>query len=227
MFYDAISKSGMQPGNHFIAITDKSSGLELIAQEKKFRKIFITPGEVGGRYSALTYFGLVPAALIGVDVDFLLKNAEQMVKNCSKNSDILVSDAFRLGALLGELNLIKKDKITFWVSQSISSFPSWIEQLIAESTGKEGKGIITVISEPLGSLDGYGNDRFFIYYKLKNDDNTRYNSKIEELKKVGFPVVVIHLDDLYDLGKEIYKWEIATAMAGSVLAINPFDQPNV
>jgi transaldolase/glucose-6-phosphate isomerase len=227
MFYDVISKSGLQPGNHFIAITDKDSGLELLAQEKKFRKIFITPGEVGGRYSTLTYFSLVPAALIGADVDFLLKNAGQMEKNCSKNSDILVSDAFILRALLGELNLIKKDKITFWVSQSISSFPFWIEQLITESTGKEGKGIIPVISEPPGYLDGYGNDRFFIYYRLKNDDNTRYDRKIEELKKVGFPVVVIYLEDLYSLGKEIYKWEIATAMAGSVLAINPFDQPNV
>ena len=132
-----------------------------------------------------------------------------------------------MGALLGELNLIKKDKLTFFVSPSISSFPSWIEQLVAESTGKDGKGIIPVILEPPGDSEVYGNDRVFIYYRLKNDDNVQYDSIIEKLKNTGFPVVTIHLDGLYDLGKEIYKWEIATAMAGSVLAINPFDQPNV
>lgn len=226
-FYDALSMTGADRGNHFIAITDKGSSLEILAQNKKFRKTFITPGEVGGRYSALTYFGLVPAALIGADVDVLLKNAEQMEKNNSKNADISSSEGFRLGALLGELNLVKKDKITFFVSPSISSFPSWIEQLVAESTGKEGKGIVPVILEPPGDVEVYGNDRFFIYYRLKNDDNTQFDSNIEKLINAGFPVVIIHLDDLYDLGKEIYKWEIATAMAGSVLEINPFDQPNV
>jgi glucose-6-phosphate isomerase len=226
-FYHALLISCTDPGNQFIAITDKDSSLEMLAQKKRFRKIFITPGEVGGRYSALTYFGLVPAALIGADVGSLLKKAEQMEKNSSKNSDILLSEGFRLGALLGELNIRKKDKITFFVSPLISSFPSWIEQLIAESTGKEGKGIVPVILEPLGDLDVYGNDRFFIYIRLKNDDNTQYDDKIEKLKNTGTPVVIIHLDDLYDLGKEIYKWEIATAMTGSVLEINPFNQPNV
>ena len=226
-FYNALMMFGANPGNHFIAITDKGSSLEMLARDKKFRKTFITPGEVGGRYSALTYFGLVPAALIGADIDSLLKNAEHMEKNSSKNTDISSNEGFRLGALLGELNLIKKDKLTFFVSPSISSFPSWIEQLVAESTGKDGKGIIPVILEPPGDSEVYGNDRVFIYYRLKNDDNVQYDSIIEKLKNTGFPVVTIHLDGLYDLGKEIYKWEIATAMAGSVLAINPFDQPNV
>ena len=226
-FYNSLSMSGANPGDYFIAITDKGSSLEMLAQNKKFRKTFITPGEVGGRYSALTYFGLVPAVLIGADIDALLKNAEQIEKNSSKNTVISSSEGFRLGAFLGELNLIKKDKITFFVSSSISSFPSWIEQLVAESTGKEGKGIVPVILEPPGDVEVYGNDSFFIYYRLKNDDNTQFDSNIEKLINAGFPVVIIHLDDLYDLGKEIYKWEIATAMAGSVLEINPFDQPNV
>ena len=226
-FYDVLSKSGVNSGDHFIAITDKGSSLEMLAQNNKFRKTFITPGEVGGRYSALTYFGLVPAVLIGADIDSLLLNAELMEKNSSKNSDISSGEEFRLGALLGELNLIKVDKLTFFVSPSISSFPSWIEQLVAESTGKEGKGIIPVILEPTGDMDVYGNDRVFIYYRLKNDDNVQYDNLIGKIKDAGFPVVVIHLDGLYDLGKEIYKWEIATAMAGSVLEINPFDQPNV
>ena len=226
-FYDAIAKSSTSPGNNFIAITDKGSSLELLAHEKKFRRIFITPDDVGGRYSALTYFGLVPAALIGADINALLKNSERMEKNSSKDSDILLSEGFRLGALLGELNLIKKDKITFIVSPSLSSFPSWIEQLIAESTGKEGKGILPVISEPPGDIGVYGNDRAFVFYKLKNEDNTYLDNRIQNLTKAGFPVVIINLDDLYDLGKEFYKWEIATAMAGSILSINPFDQPNV
>ena len=226
-FYNALMMLGTNPRNHFIAITDKGSSLEMLARDKKFRKTFITPGEVGGRYSALTYFGLVPAALIGADIGSLLKNAEHMEKNSSKNTDISFSEGFRLGALLGELNLIKKDKLTFFVSSSISSFPSWIEQLVAESTGKDGKGIIPVILELPGDLEVYGKDRVFIHYRLKNDDNVQYDSIIEKLKNAGFPVVIIHLDGLYDLGKEIYKWEIATAMAGSVLAINPFDQPNV
>ncbi|MDR3667233.1 MAG: hypothetical protein P4L35_10365 [Ignavibacteriaceae bacterium] len=227
LFYDSLSKIGTNPGDHFIAITDKGSGIESIALDNKFKKIFITPGEVGGRYSALTYFGLVPAVLIGVDISELLKNAEKMEKNCSKNSDLLLSEGFRLGALLGELNLRKKDKITFFASPKISSIPSWIEQLIAESTGKEGKGIIPVISEPTGALEVYGTDRVFIHLRVKDDDNTNYDSIVVKLKNAGFPVVVIHLDDVYDLGKEIYKWEIATAMAGSIMAINPFDQPNV
>jgi len=227
VFYDTLSKSGANPGNNFIAITDKGSSLEKLALDKKFRKIFITPGEVGGRYSALTYFGLVPAALIGADIDSLLKKAEKMENNSRNNSDIGLSEGFRLGALLGELNLIKKDKLTFFVSPSISSFPSWIEQLVAESTGKEGKGIIPVISEPPGEAEVYGNDRIFIYFRLKSDNNTSLDRNIEKLLNAGFPVVILHLDDLYDLGKEIYKWEIVTAMAGSIMEINPFDQPNV
>jgi glucose-6-phosphate isomerase len=225
-FYNAISKLSSEPGNHFIAITDKGSSLELLAKDKKFRRIFITPDEVGGRYSALTYFGLVPAALIGVDVKTLLKNAEVMENSCSKNSDVMLSEGFKLGALLGELYLVKKDKITFIVSPALSSFPAWIEQLIAESTGKDGKGILPVIQEVPGDLNVYGNDRVFIYYQLKNDNN-QYDFFAEKLKDAGFPIVIIHLDDLIDLGKEIYKWEFATAMAGSILEINPFDQPNV
>jgi glucose-6-phosphate isomerase len=225
-FYDALSKSINDPGSHFIAITDKGSGLEKLALDKKFRKIFITPAEVGGRYSALTYFGLVPAALIGTDIETLLNRAESMRKKCTSDKDILESDGFRLGALLGELNLKSIDKVTFIVSPQVSSFSSWIEQLIAESTGKEGKGILPVTFESLGKSNVYGKDRVFIYIRLNNDDNNLLDTKIDELKK-GFPVVTIQLNDNYDLGQEIYKWEIATAMAGSIMQINPFDQPNV
>ena len=187
-FYNALSLSDEEPGNQFIAITDKGSGLELLANEKKFRKIFITPEEVGGRYSALTYFGLVPAALIGADIDALLKKAEQMERTAVKMLTFHPLKGLGWGALLGELNIIKKDKITFFTSPLISSFPSWIEQLIAESTGKEGKGIIPVISEPPGDLDVYGNDRVFVYLRLKSDDNVLYDSNFEKLKNAGYPV---------------------------------------
>jgi hypothetical protein len=182
---------------------------------------------VGGRYSALTYFGLVPAALIGADLTALLKSAEKMEKSCGKDSDIFASDGFRLGAFLGELSLMKKDKITFFISPEISSFPAWIEQLIAESTGKEGKGIVPVAFEPAGRPDLYGTDRGFVYIRLKGGDNNKTDDEISELKNSGFPVVIINIDNVYDLGREIYMWEIATALAGSILEINPFDQPNV
>jgi glucose-6-phosphate isomerase len=226
-FYDALSKKTSNPGKNFIAITDKGSGLEKLAKEKNFRKIFTTPSEVGGRYSALTFFGLVPAALIGADLSFLLSSAEWMEKNCSKEADVLTSEGFRLGALLGEFNLIHKNKITFFVSPQIFSFPAWIEQLIAESTGKEGKGIVPIAFEPAGRPSDYGNDRVFVYLRLKNDDNLFFDDHILKLKNSEFPVITINLENLYDLGKEIYRWEIATAMAGSILEINPFDQPNV
>ena len=226
-FYEALIQKNPDAGKNFIAITDNGSGLEKLAKEKGFRKIFTTPSEVGGRYSALTYFGLVPAALIGADITSLLKSAEWMEQNCNKTTDVLYSEGFKLGALLGELNLIHKNKITFFVSPDISSFPAWIEQLIAESTGKEGKGIVPVAFEPAGEPNVYGSDRVFVYLRLDNDDNSLFDSEILKLKEAEFPVITIHLNDIYDIGKEIYRWEIATAMAGSVLEINPFDQPNV
>jgi glucose-6-phosphate isomerase len=226
-FYDALSKKNSDPGKHFIAITDSGSGLEKLANEKAFRRIFITPSEVGGRYSALTYFGLVPAALIGADLSSLLRSAEWMEKNCSREADVLTSEGFRLGALLGELNLIHKDKVTFFVSPKLHFFPAWIEQLIAESTGKEGKGIVPVAFEPPGDPSVYGSDRVFVYLRLKDDDNLFYDNEILNLKGSGFTVISAQLEGLSDLGKEIYRWEIGTAMVGSVLEINPFNQPNV
>jgi len=226
-FYDELSKKSTDPGKNFIAITDSGSGLEKLAKEKGFRKIFTTPSEVGGRYSALTFFGLVPAALIGADLTSLLRSAERMEINCNRGSEVFSSEGFRLGALLGELYLIKKNKVTFFVSPKISSFPAWIEQLIAESTGKEGKGIVPIAFESAGSSSAYGNDRVFVYLRLEGDNNTIYDNEIINLKEKGFPVITIHLSNIYDLGKEIFRWEIATAMAGSVMEINPFDQPNV
>lgn len=225
-FYDALTKLGAEAGAHFIAITDSGSSLQAVAKEKKFRKIFITPEEVGGRYSALTYFGLVPAALIGVEINKFLAQAVMMEKECAKDSDIETSGGFTLGAFIGECALRHKDKLTFFVSESISSFPVWIEQLVAESTGKEGKGILPVEGEKPLSANMYNKDRVFVHINVAGD-NSDYSSNVTELKNAGFPVVEINVNDNYEIGKEMYRWEIATAMAGSILGINPFDQPNV
>jgi len=226
VFNEALSKNGIKAGSHFIAITDSGSSLQILAKENNFRRIFITPDEVGGRYSALTYFGLVPAALIGIDIRKLLTNAVKMEKECDKDSDIELSAGFALGAFMGECALRNKDKLTFIVSESISSFPVWIEQLIAESTGKEGKGILPVEGEVLYGPQMYYDDRVFVHIHVSGDSSSD-SEKITDLKNAGFPVITIELNDIYELGKEMYNFEIATSMAGSILSINPFDQPNV
>ncbi len=226
-FHNEVSKFSSNPGEQFIAITDAGSSLEKLADEKKFRKTFITPEQVGGRYSALTYFGLVPAALIGVDISLLLKRAREETIKCTKEVKTENSPGCILGAVIGELAKKGKDKLTIIASPRISAFPSWVEQLIAESTGKEGKGILPVVDEPIGSPKAFGDDRVFVYLRLKDDDNSKLDSEINSIEKNNFPLIKIELKDEYDLGKEFFRWEIATALAGAVLEINPFNQPNV
>lgn len=214
-------------GNHFIAITDPGSGLESLAKELKFRKIFLNDPNIGGRYSALSYFGLVPAALIGVDLKKLLDRAQTMACNsegcnCPVHGD---NTAAQLGAVTGELAQQGRDKLTLIMSSRIAPFGAWAEQLIAESTGKEGRGILPVDGESLLEPAAYADDRLFVVMKLDND--TVYNEKIAAPKNTGHPVVTVHLKDEYDLGGEFFRWEMATATAGYILKINPFDQPNV
>ncbi|HZW38970.1 MAG TPA: bifunctional transaldolase/phosoglucose isomerase [Ignavibacteriaceae bacterium] len=223
-FYDALLKKNDNAGKNFIAITDPGSSLEKLAKDKNFKKILITPEEVGGRFSALTYFGLVPAALIGVDVELLLNRALPLYNKCKTT---VQNSAFELGALLGSLSLEDVNKLTLVTSEGLSSLPNWIEQLIAESTGKEKKGILPVAGEELGNPDVYGKDRIFVYLKLKEENSAEINNHLKELKNKNYPVVTIELEDKYDIGKEFYRWEIATALAGSIMEINPFDQPNV
>lgn len=227
VMFDALSKMKKNAGENFIAITDPNSGLEKLAKEKNFRKIFNTQPEVGGRYSALTFFGLVPAALIGIDVNKLLNNAGIMTFACSPDNSLENNSGFLLGALMGEAALNGKNKLTIFSSPKIFSFTSWVEQLIAESTGKEGKGILPVADEFPGDVSDYGSDRLFVYLRLKDDNNLLTDKKVEELGIAGEPGILIELDNIYDLGKEFFRWEMATAMAGSILNINPFDQPNV
>ncbi|MBZ0198689.1 MAG: bifunctional transaldolase/phosoglucose isomerase [Ignavibacteriaceae bacterium] len=223
-FYSELKKLTATPGNNFIAITDPDSSLEKLASEKQFRKIFLTQPNVGGRFSALTYFGLVPAALIGVDVNRLLKEASLMHIAC-KEKNLNANPGLYIGALLGELALAGKDKLTFISSQNISSFPTWVEQLVAESTGKEGKGILPVVDEIFYSPDTYNQDRVFVNLQIKNDETN--NDQIKALTDSGFSVINFLLNDKYDIGKQFFLWEAATALTGAVLKINPFNQPNV
>jgi transaldolase/glucose-6-phosphate isomerase len=221
----AIGKG--QAGRNFVAITDFGTPLTRLAQEEGFRHTFLNPQDIGGRYSVLSYIGLVPASLMGIDVTMLLERAERMREGCASCVPLHENPGAWLGVALGALALRGHDKLTLVTSPSISSFGLWVEQLIAESTGKEGKGIIPVAGEPLVELSKYGDDRLFIYMRLKSDNNSSSDSAIENIKSAGHPILVLEMQDRYDLGAEFFRWEFATAVAGAMLGINPFDQPNV
>lgn len=214
-------------GAHFAAITDPGSKLEAIGALYNFREIFLNDPNIGGRYSALSYFGLVPAALVGVDLAALLARAQTAACNadgcnCPVEGDNLSG---RLGAIMGELAKAGRDKVTIIASPKLASFGDWVEQLIAESTGKDGKGILPVVGEPVGSEEDYGDDRLFVYLRLAGDST--HDDGIHDLAAAGHPVITLHLRDAYDLGGQFFLWEMATAVAGYRLGIQPFDQPNV
>jgi glucose-6-phosphate isomerase len=228
-FYSLVRQQNEieDPGKHFIAITDPGSGLEKQAKNLNFRKIFLNDPNIGGRYSALSYFGLVPAALIGIDILKLIENAEKMV---SYSHEVVLLESGKnspawLGAIMGGLAQKGIDKLMFISSASIKHFGTWVEQLIAESTGKLGKGILPVDGTEPADPDNYSDDRLFIYLKLKGEDE--YDNAMDSLEKAGYPVVRITLDSVYDLGSEIFRWEMATIFAGHILNLNPFDQPDV
>ncbi len=214
-----------EAGEHFIAITDPGSKLAEVAKEFHFRQIFLNDPNIGGRYSALSHFGLVPAALLGIDLDKLLQSAVQMMNTCSAETPSGKNPAALLGATMGELAKQGRDKLTFVLSPSMTSFGDWVEQLIAESTGKDGKGILPVVNEEL--LDGstYAQDRVFVHLELEPE--LFQSQKMRELEAAGFPIIRVKMNDLYELGGQFFAWELATAVAGHVLGIHPFDQPNV
>ena len=216
-----------QAGSSFVAITDPGTSLEELARKEGFRRVFVNPPDIGGRYSVLSYFGLLPAALIGIDVTTLLDRADCMREGCA--SCVLAHDnrGAQLGATIGSLALQGRDKLTIVASPSIEGFGLWAEQLIAESIGKEGKGVIPVAGEPPLALEDYGADRLFVYLRLEGDENTETDAAIERLRASGHPVARLDLRDRYDLGAEFYRWEFATAVIGAILGIHPFDQPNV
>ncbi len=228
-FYNRVLEAvgAENAGAHFVAITDPGSYLAELADQYEFRATFLNDPNIGGRYSALSYFGLVPAYLIGMDVELLLKRASNIVCNCEGCNNPISGDnhCAQLGAILGELAKAGRDKVTLITSPGIRSFGDWFEQLIAESTGKDGKGILPVVGETVGSPDVYGDDRLFVYLKLEGDET--FDSTLKVLEDSGNPVVRLNLGDLYDLGEQFFLWEMATAVAGYRLGINPFDQPNV
>lgn len=213
-------------GKHFVAITDPGSGLQKVAEGLNFRKIFLNDPNIGGRFSVLSLFGIVPAALVGVDVEKILSLSKEETLLC-KNSgkEISKNIAAVIGTIIGVLGKQGRDKLTFIISPKISYIGAWIEQLIAESTGKIGKGILPVDLESVESPEYYSNDRLFVYIKLKGD--TTYDEKVNQLKSKGFPILEIELDNIYQLGSEFFRWEFATAVAGWVMQIQPYNQPNV
>jgi transaldolase / glucose-6-phosphate isomerase len=216
-----------EAGRRFIAITDPGTKMESIAEADGFRHITHGVPQIGGRYSALSNFGIVPGAIMGVDVHRLLDDAERMAESCKPSVPATENPGLVLGATLGVAALHGRDKLTLIASPRISDFGAWLEQLIAESTGKQGKGIIPVDREPIGDPTAYGDDRLFAYIRLGTEPDPRQDAGVEALIGAGHPVVRIDVDSVYDLGGEIFRWEFATAVAGSILEINPFDQPDV
>jgi glucose-6-phosphate isomerase len=214
-------------GENFVAITDPGAPLEKLARENNFRRLFTTPEDVGGRYSALTYFGLVPAALLGVDLKEFLHRAADMATACGPTVTPNDNPAVHLGAAIALHAQAGRDKLTLLASPEIAGFGAWAEQLIAESTGKESKGVIPVDGEDLGKPGDYGRDRFFVYLRLRRSRGKTLDAAAAALERAGHPVMTLELEDALDLAGEFFRWEAATALAGSLLNINPFDEPNV
>jgi transaldolase/glucose-6-phosphate isomerase len=228
-FFERIAKKvgSKEVGNRFIAITDPGSKMQQVAEADKFRAIFFGVPSIGGRYSALSNFGMIPGAVMGLDVAKFLKNTQEMVKACGANVAADNNPGVQLGAILGTAANEGLDKLTIISSPGIHDLGAWLEQLIAESTGKQGKGIIPVDREKLAKPEAYGSDRVFAYLRLETKPDKKQDAAIKALEKDGLPVVRISVKNTYNLGQEFFRWEIATAVAGSIIGINAFNQPDV
>jgi len=228
-FYEKVKQSvgAAEAGKRFIATTDPGSQMQKVAESNGFRHIFYGVPSIGGRYSALSNFGMIPAAIQGVDVPKFLDRAEEMVRACASPVPADENPGAILGAILGTLQKSGRDKVTLFASPGISDLGAWLEQLLAESTGKEGKGLIPVDRESIGEPDVYGKDRVFVYMRLEDGADAKQDAGIATLEKAGQPVVRIQVANNYELGQEFFRWEIATAVAGSIIGINAFNQPDV
>ena len=228
-FRGLVSKSlgDAKAGASFVTITDPGTSLERLGNERGFRKVFLNPPDIGGRYSVLSNFGMVPAALAGMDVEKLLESAVTTATACGPDIPLEENPAAWLGAAMGTLASIGRHKLTLVSSNGIESVGLWVEQLVAESTGKEGEGIVPVAGEPLLGTESYGNDRLFLHLRLSSDDNRDADLALQVLESAGHPVIRLELDGVHDLGEQFYLWETAVAVAGSILKINPFDQQDV
>ncbi|MFA5167037.1 MAG: bifunctional transaldolase/phosoglucose isomerase [Candidatus Omnitrophota bacterium] len=230
-FFDRVKKfykgDENKAAERFVIITDHGSPLEALGRSKTFGGLFLNPQDIGGRYSALSFFGLVPAALLGLDVRRVLADAQRFLDSMRSTRDISRNEGIALGVLLGVLALNGKDKLTFWTSPELASFADWAEQLIAESTGKDGKGITPVTGEMPLALDRYGSDRVFVMLRLKGENEKLWAARIKGLDAKGFPVLDFVWSDGVNVGGEFLRWEVATSFASVVLKVNPFDEPNV
>lgn len=225
-FWARISAIHPEAGRFFSAVTDAGSPLEKTAREKGFREVFLAPPDVGGRYSAFTEFGLVPAALIGLDIRSLLGKGRLAMNGSFPAGKKTQSPGYILGASLGEL-FPDRDKLTIWTTPSLASFTNWLEQLLAESTGKQGKGIVPVVGEPFFPAEDYGDDRVFVGIFLAGEPDAELERQILDVEAAGHPTIRIVLEEKLDMGEEFFYWELATASAGAILSIHPFNQPDV
>jgi glucose-6-phosphate isomerase len=218
-------RSLVPEGARFIAITDPGTSLQKLAEEEGFRRVFENPPDIGGRYSALSWFGLVPAALAGVDAEPILSSAAEMAHRCGPDVPNADNPGAVLGTVIARLAQNGRDKLTFLVSESVVSFGDWVEQLLAESTGKQGRGIVPIVREPLVDVSAYGSDRAFVLLKLEGED--ALGVRESDLTSAGHPAISMTLSGPEEIGAQMFMWEFATAVAGSILGINAFDQPNV
>lgn len=216
-----------EAGNHFVAICDHGTALEDLARKDGFRRVFLNPADIGGRYSVQSLFGMVPAALTGVEIDKLLARVGAMSLACKGDVPSGDNPGAWLGAAIASLALQGRDKLTIVTTKSLRGFGLWVEQLLAESTGKESKGIIPIVGEPLCYPDNFGSDRAVVYVRLDGDATDELDAYIDSIEGAGIPTIKLHLSDRHDVGAEFFRWEFATAVAGSILGIHPFDQPDV
>ena len=228
-FFDVCEKTvgAGNAGRHFIAITDPGSKMQQVAEADKFRKIFFGLPSIGGRYSALSNFGMVPAALMGIDTRTFLERAKATTQLCGGNTPVEQNPGALLGIILGKAALQGRDKLTLITSPAIFDLGAWLEQLVAESTGKNGKGIVPVDREQWSQPGSYSSDRLFVYVRLNAAPDAQQDAAVAAIEKAGHPVVRLAMNDIYDLGAEFFRWEIATAVAGSLIGINAFNQPDV
>lgn len=222
-FWHWAQQMGEEPGRRFVAVTDPDTPLARLARERGFRRLFLAPADIGGRFSALSCFGLLPAALLGIEVETLLHEAERMRRACGAREE--ANPGVRLGAALAEMALAGRDKLTFFTSASLASFPDWLEQLIAESTGKEGRGILPVVGEPESAA--HGEDRLLAFLLLEGESPPPLMVRLERAGEPAPPYLAFRLRTREALGQELFRWEIATAIAGAVLEVHPFNQPDV
>lgn len=227
-FFDLAQHTiGPHAGEHFVAVTDPGTGLEQLARQNEFLQVFLNPPDIGGRFSALSLFGLVPAALVGIDPHILLAPVTPMAMSCAPASPLAKNPGAVLGAWLAAAHRSGRDKVTLLTSPRLAPFGLWAEQLLAESTGKEGRGLLPVALEPEAPPECYGADRLFIGLRLRGDRNCGLEARLEALRSAGHPLLQLDLPDVGSLGAEFYRWEFATAVAGALIGIHPFDQPNV